>query len=38
MDCYNLRNIQSDTSMRSAIAGVGSGGDRTNQSAGAEEP
>ncbi len=31
MDYYNLRNLQSDTQMRNAIAGVGSGGtpDRT---------
>lgn len=28
MDYYNLRNVQSDTQMRNAIAGVSSGGDR----------
>src|SRR6266545_878122 len=29
MDYYNLRNLQSDTQMRSAIAGAGSGADRS---------
>ena len=30
MDYYNLRNLQSDTQMRSAIAGVGPGGNERN--------
>jgi uncharacterized protein YqfA (UPF0365 family) len=30
MDYYNLRNLQSDTQMRSAIAGVGGPSDRVN--------
>ena len=34
MDYYNLRNIQADTEMRSAIAGGGSG----NRSSGSERP
>ena len=29
MDYYNLRNIQSDTQMRTSIAGVGTGGDQS---------
>jgi uncharacterized protein YqfA (UPF0365 family) len=29
MEYYGLRNLQSDTKMRNAIAGVGEGGDRT---------
>lgn len=34
MDYYNLRNVQSDTEMRNAIAGMGSGrGDRTDKPA-----
>ena len=33
MDYYNLRNIQADTKMRSAISGVAPGGnDRSDQS------
>ncbi len=28
MDYYNLRNLQSDTQMRNAIAGVGPANDR----------
>jgi uncharacterized protein YqfA (UPF0365 family) len=35
MDYYNLRNIQADTEMRSAIAGGGSGG---NRPAGSDRP
>ncbi len=31
MDYYNLRNLQSDTQMRSAIAGVGVGNERSEQ-------
>src|SRR5438445_3121117 len=31
MDYYNLRNLQSDTEMRNAIAGVGSRKDRTDR-------
>jgi uncharacterized protein YqfA (UPF0365 family) len=36
MDYYNLRNLQSDTQMRNAIAGAGVGGgaDRSNQNIG----
>jgi uncharacterized protein YqfA (UPF0365 family) len=30
MDYYNLKNLQSDTDMRTAIAGTGRGGDRTD--------
>ena len=31
MDYYNLRNIQSDTEMRSSIAGGGANSERTEQ-------
>jgi uncharacterized protein YqfA (UPF0365 family) len=31
MDYYNLRNLQSDTDMRSAIAGSGKSADRTDR-------
>jgi uncharacterized protein YqfA (UPF0365 family) len=34
MDYYNMRNVQSDTQMRTAIAGVGSGTDRNSDRAG----
>ena len=39
MDYYNLRNVQSDTEMRNAIAGTGTGtaaGDHVNHQPGAE--
>jgi uncharacterized protein YqfA (UPF0365 family) len=31
MDYYQIRNLQADTTMRTAIAGTGGGNDRTNQ-------
>lgn len=31
MDYYNLRNLQADTDMRSAISGTGSGGERNSE-------
>ena len=34
MDYYNMRNLQSDTQMRTAIAGVGGGNDRNSDRAG----
>ena len=33
MDYYNLKNLQSDTQMRSAIAGVGANNDRSDRNA-----
>ena len=32
MDYYQMRNIQSDTQMRNAIASVGNGGERSERS------
>jgi uncharacterized protein YqfA (UPF0365 family) len=33
MDYYQLKNLQSDTQMRNAIAGTGNGGDRPERNA-----
>ena len=34
MDYYSMRNLQSDTQMRDAIAGVGGNSDRNSDRAG----